>query len=248
MKIELVMRDFAIVTFAVDPRRLESLLPSAFEPQTFALHDGGIVAFVSAVTFRNSAVRAGGVRIPLRYVQSNYRAYVWRSGKPCVWFFGSALSTPAAFVPEMLLGVPWHYGRLNLDVRWTGEACPHYEMNAQGPFGQAEFACRSDGLRVTHLDGFSDAAHGTAALTQLRSGFLRRRNGTILELRVEHEPLRPVAAATGKACFSVFHRLGLVAPGAPPHSVMLAKETVFQVLPPRCRRGEAPTPVRPSTR
>ena len=232
MKFELVMADFAIATFAVDPLRLHALLPAGFAPQTFGLTSGSKVAFVSAVTFRNFAMRANGLRLPLHYVQNNYRAYALRAGEPCVWFFGSALSTPAAWPAEKLLGMPWYRARLRLQAHWDGDVCTRYELAARGAPGDADFACSGDGMPVARLDGFASARSGLTVLTHPLSGFVRRRNGRLLELRVAHAPLQPQTASASVARFTAFERLGLVQPDAKPHSVLLVKETAFEVFAP----------------
>jgi Uncharacterized conserved protein (COG2071) len=228
---QLLMQDFAIVTFAVEPNRLAALLPHSFEPDVFTLDSGKEAAFVSAVSFRVDSLSCRGIRIPLRYVQANYRAYVRRHEERCVWFFGSSVGSPIVAVPRMVVGAPWHFGTSRIAAAWDGERCADYAFSNRGSWGEAEFSgSGSDSLR-SRLDGFADLEETLAVLGSPRSGFSLRRDGSLLELRVEHDVLQPQLGAARDARFAVFKDLNLIAPQAIPHSVLLQRETTFTLLP-----------------
>jgi hypothetical protein len=240
MKTALVMRDFAVVTYAVDPDRLASLLPYRFEPDVFTLDDRTRAAFVSAVSFRAAALQTGAVRVPLGFVQVNYRAYVRHDGDRCVWFFGSTVSSPIVLAPRTLFRLPWYRASSTLEAVWDGARCSSYALRTSGQWGEAAFDCAGSGAPLERLDGFSDREETREVLTSPLSGYCLRPDGALLELRVEHEPLEPQVGTPRTASFEVFKDLNFCAPGTQPHSVLLLREAAFDVLPVRL----FPTPER----
>jgi hypothetical protein len=231
------MRDFGIVTYCVDPDRLAALLPHSFEPDVFTLDDGTACAFVSAVPFRVASLTLGGVRVPLGFVQVNYRAYIRRHGVQCVWFFGSSVSSRIVLVPRALYGLPWYFTESSLDAAWVDGVGSAYALHNTGEWGGADFAGTGTGEAVGRLDGFADLDETLDVLTAPRSGFCLRGDGSLLELRVRHALLQPETATPREASFSVFEDLNLCAPGAAPHSVLLLRSTTFDVLPPRLAKS-----------
>jgi hypothetical protein len=225
------MRDFSIVSFAVDPARLAALMPHTFEPERFTLDDGSTVALVSAVPFRVASLTLG-VRIPMNYVQVNYRAYIWRHDERGVWFFGSTVSTPAVALPRALLGLPWYRVESTLRASWESGRCADYAMHARGDWGSADFACVGSGAPVGRLDGFPDKQETLAVLGSPLSGFFLRPNGRLFELRVSHPTLEPQIGTARVASFSVFERLGLIEPDTAPHSILLQQSTDFTIVKP----------------
>jgi len=231
MSWELTMGDFCIVTFAVDPDRVAALVPHGFEPESFTFDDGTERAFVSAVAFRAKSLLAGGVRFPLGFVQVNYRAYVRRHGERCVWFFGATVSSPIVKLPRVMLGLPWKHAESSLHASWESGRCVEYALRAKGDWGDAEFECVGSGAAIGRLDGFQSPEETLEVLTSPFSGFCLRPNGSLLELRVSHEPLEPQVGTVRTARFAAFEELNLCARGAAPHSVLLQEATTFDVLP-----------------
>jgi hypothetical protein len=227
------MRDFGIVTYSVDPDRLAALLPHSFEPAVFALDDGTACAFVSAVPFHVASLTMAGIRIPLGFVQVNYRAYIRRHGERCVWFFGSSVSSRAVLVPRELYGLPWHFTESNLEATWLDGPGSAYALHASGDWGAADLVCSASGEIVGRLDGFTDTHETQSVLTAPLSGFCLRGDGALLELRVRHPLLQAQTGSARVARFPVFEGLNLYAPDAAPHSVLLLQSTTFDVLPPR---------------
>lgn len=231
MSWRLSMRDFAIVTFAVDPERLSALLPHSFEPDAFTLDDRSEAAFVSMVSFRVQSLWGGGIRFPLNYVQANYRAYVRRHGQRCVWFFGSTVGSFIAEVPRILIGAPWYRGKSSIDAAWDGTGYSSYAFSNRGDWGSAHVSCSGSQPLAARLDGFADLDGTLEVLGSPRSGFAQRRDGSLLELRVEHDVLSPLLGSAAEARFSVFENLNLCGVSAVPHSVLLQRETTFDLLP-----------------
>ncbi len=144
------LRDFALVTYDVEPARLAALLPKSygFEPDIVTLRDGRERALVSAVNFRDIDFRFVGAQwMRASFVQTNYRAYVRRGAERSVWFFGTTLSSRLAVLPRTLWGMPWHRVNGTLDARWEGEHCVSYESTQHRPVGQLR--AQRDGIGPT---------------------------------------------------------------------------------------------------
>jgi len=230
MSWELTMRDFAVVTYCVEPDRVADILPHGFEAERFTLDSGKRAAFVSAVSFRVESIAIGGVTVPLNWVQVNYRAYVRRHETRCVWFFGSALSSVIAAIPRLALGLPWYPAHETLDAAWEDGRCARYVLDVQGEWGDADFECTSSGALAGRLDGFADEDESLAVLTSPFSGYCARPDGALLELRVKHAPLTPQLGEVRVARFPVFDDLNLCSVGEMPHSILLVERTTFEVL------------------
>lgn len=229
------LADFAIVTFTVDPARLAALLPPGFEPDVVRLDCGRERAFVSAVPFRDLDFRFDAAPwARFAFGQTNYRAYVIHEGRRCVWFFGTTLATPFVTVPRYLWKLPWHYSPMSFETAWTGERCDRYRLRASSSWGAARLDVDGTGEPLGRLDGFADAEETAVVLTHPLAGYFRRRDGHVGSYSVWHEPLVLGVGVARRASFRVFERLGLVAPGERPHSVLLQRETEFVILlPPR---------------
>jgi hypothetical protein len=245
VKLTVAMRDFAIVTFAVDPQRLAAHLPLGFEPQRFELDSGAAVAFVSAVAFRVSSLELPGrLALPVSFVQTNYRAYATYARRRCVWFFGSTLDWAGAALARTVWKMPWYRARSRLEAVWQGERCTHYALESHGAYGAADFHCSGTGTQSGRLDGFTGAPQTAEVLTGPPYGYARLRDGTIAGFGVTHAALKPQLAAATRARFSVFEGLGLVPASAAPHSVLLQRRAppFATVLPPTKTKGPDSAP------
>jgi hypothetical protein len=229
MSTTLSMADFAIVTYAVDPERVAALLPHTFEPETFTLDNGSHVVFVSAVSFRAESIAFGALRVPLGFVQVNYRAYVRRHGERCVWFFGTTVSSPLVNIPRALLGAPWRRVRSTLNATWDGGRCADYALQSRGDWGGADVECVGSGAPVDRLDGFHDLDETLAVLGSPLAGFFLRSNGSLIELRVRHATLEPQVGTVRVARYAAFEEIGLVEAGAQPHSALLQRWAPFEI-------------------
>ncbi len=228
------MRDFAIVTYAVDPIALARLLPAGIAPDVFTMDDGERRSFVSAVVFHNDDFRPGFFPfLGFAFGQTNYRAYVRREGRRCVWFFGTSLASRFVVVPRYVWRLPWHFVTMRFACEWS--ASPRYVHSASGQWGDAAIEADIDDEPTGRLDGFADAEETAIALTHPFEGFLARRTGGgVATYSVWHERLALRRARASHARFTVFERLGLVAPDAAPHSVLVQPKTEFLIfLPPR---------------
>ncbi len=241
--------DFAITTFDVGVGALARHLPRGLAPERFRLDDGRERAMVSAVTFLNTRFFvhfAPFVRLTCE--QTNYRAYVRREGvrpggERAVWFFGTALAHPLVYLPRLAWQLPWHRARVRRTSAWEGDRLRHLRWHAEAPGAEERLVAEGTGRPLGRLDGFSGASDTHEILTHPLVGYVWRRDGRVATYGVWHAPLQMEEASAKEVRFERFEALGLVEPGARPHSVLVQRTTEFLVrLPPRRVRaleGEA---------
>jgi uncharacterized protein YqjF (DUF2071 family) len=225
------LADFAIITFAVDPAALGRLLAPGFAPDIFTLADGSRRALVSAVPFRDLDFRFGAAPwLRFSFGQTNYRAYVTYRGQRGVWFFGTSLATPYVVIPRFLWKLPWHHARMRFDTCWSGARCEYYRLATTGRWGAAEIDLEGADEPMGCLDGFADEEETAVVLTHPLTGYFYRRDGRLGSYAVWHDRLRLRRGLARRARFAVFEQLGLVAPDAAPHSVLVQRTTEFIIL------------------
>lgn len=229
--------DFAIVTYAVDPARLRTVLPAGFDPDLIDV-GGRERGFVSAVPFRDRDFCFRGMSlITLSCGQVNYRAYVRRGGERGVWFFGTSLDSWLVAVPRRLWSMPWHRDRIELRATWTASACERWSLAVAGAWGRARSTLRGTRRRV-ELGWLGDLAR--SVLLDPTTGWYRRRDGALGRYSVWHRPLEPFEAEVESAHFSVFEDLGLVHPADEPISALVQQTVDFDVHTPPRRGRDAP--------
>jgi uncharacterized protein YqjF (DUF2071 family) len=233
------LRDFSLVTYAVAPGALAALLPAGFEPEIFRLNDGSECAFVSAAMFIDFGFHMPISPWPrLTFGQTNYRAYILQKGERGVWFFGTALDTPLVVIPKYAWQLPWYYTDIEIRSSWDGEVCSEFHYVARGNLGGAEVRMRGTCEPSGCLDGFVHEADTTEVLTHPLRGFFPRADGRVGTYCIWHDALKMTRCEIDHARFDVFERLGLVRPGAKPHSGLIQRETNFIIyLPPQVVRG-----------
>lgn len=227
------LQDFAIVTFAVDPGRLQTLLPPQLQPEIRRLDDGREIGFVSAVSFRDVDFQFAGMPwMRASFFQTNYRAYVLGpDGSRAVYFFGTTLDSPLVAVPSRVWGMPWHRGHTTLTTSWADDGrCTRYAHTCSGSWGAADVELAGIGQPLGRLDGFTDAEDAAIVLTHPLDGYFTRSDGRLSRYAVWHERLRPEVGRAVRAEYAVFREAGLVEQGAIPHSVLLQRSVDFDVL------------------
>jgi len=231
------LQDFGLVTFDVDPGRLTAVLPPGLDPEIRTLDDGRRRGFVSAVSFRDVDFRfelATWLRVS--FFQTNYRAYVrGPDGQRAVFFFGTTLDSPLVSLPRRLWGMPWRPGSTTIEAIWDGaNVCRAYRHRCTGRWGTADVELVGSNEPLGRLDGFVDTDDAAHVLTHPLDGYFLHPRAWLGRYAVWHERLRPALGIARRARYTVFEDLGLVEPGAAPHSVLLQRATPFDVLlPPR---------------
>lgn len=232
------LEHFAIVTFAVDPAKLTAVLPAGLAPEVRRLDDGSERGFVSAVSFRDVDFRfAFAPWLRASFFQTNYRAYVrGPDGGRAVFFFGTTLDSRLVSLPRLAWGMPWHGGTTRIEADWSDDGrCVSYRHRCSGRWGAADIELSGTGEPAGRLDGFADADDAAVVLTHPLDGYFMRRDGRLGRYSVWHERLRPQLGIARRAGYAVFEEIGLVGPGATPHSVLLQRSIEFAVLLPPSR-------------
>lgn len=230
-----LLLDFAIITYAVSPQKLQELLPPSLMPDCFTLQNGQEVAFVSAVPFRDVDFHfhfAPFFKVSMG--QTNYRAYVKRKdGTRAVYFFGTTLSGFWVRIPRDWWKLPWKSAQMQFDTTWAGQRLQHYRLSAQSEWGPAELEMTGTQQAMDKMDGFSDLDETATVLTHPLIGYYHRNDGRLGSYSVWHARLDLQKAAVQHASFPVFERLGLIDAHSQPHSALVMPQTEFIVqLPP----------------
>ena len=233
------LADFAIITWAVDPAALAAHLAPGFTPEVRTLDDGRQVAFVSAVPFRDRDFRFGVAEwATFEMDQTNYRAYVWYEGRRVVWFFGTSLTGAAVVIPQQLWKLPWHGAEIRFVTTWDGDTAVDYQMETESEWAPARVHLVGTPVPMGRVDGFTDTEDTAVTLTHPLAGYFYRTDGRVGSYSVWHGRLDLRRAEVVTAEFDLLARLGLVAPGTPPHSALVLRETEFIVqLPPHVVTG-----------
>lgn len=232
---------FAIVSYTVDPQRLQRLIHPRFAPDCIVDGTGRPRALVSVVPFEDQDFHfAGAPWLRLRFGQTNYRAYVTDrlTGRRLVWFFGTTLDSWSVAVPRWIWRLPWHRGRIRFSCRWdvAGRRYQTYRMRTRSAWAPAALELADTGRPPERLDGFDDLEHALVLLTHPLQGCFYRRDGRLGTYQVWHARLTPSQGRCVFAAFPLLERLGLLslAEQQRPHSVLIQPLTTFAIyLPPR---------------
>jgi hypothetical protein len=129
--------------------------------------------------------------------------------------------------------MPWYGGRTSIDAAWDGGRCLAYRHRCTGARNAVDAAFAGSDEPAGRLDGFADADDAALVITHPLDGWFLRPDGRLGRYSVWHPRLHPTLGSATSARYAVFERLGLVGPGAAPHSVLLQPEVEFDVhLPP----------------
>ncbi len=234
--VSITIRRFALLTYAVDPARVQRHLPATLEAERFDL--GPERAFVSAVAFVNDGLRFGFAPwARLRVPQVNLRAYVRRGDERAVWFFATALGSRWVAVPRRLWRLPWSLARIGIDASDSDGRTAGYRLRATTALGSVELDAEGTDEPAGRLPGFADDVETAGVLTHPVRGYYRRSDGRLARLDVWHRRMEAFRARPTHARVEPFERLGIVSTGEPPHSVLLCRDFDLRViLPPHVHR------------
>lgn len=224
------LRDFAIVTWDVEPLRLASLLPAGFGPD---VRNGR--ALVSMVGFRDHGFHFRAAPFArLSCGQVNYRAYVRRGNGTGVWFFGFSLASRLVTIPRLLWKMPWHRTAIDIESASSSSAgSTQWKLNATGAWGTADVSLVGTGRGLEPPPGFTDASDASRVLFDPLVGWYARHDGSgIGHYRVWHEPLELERADVEAADCSVFTDLGLIAHRQLPCSAGVQSSVHFDIYTP----------------
>ena len=224
--------DFALINWAVDPGRVQALLPSGF---TVEQREGQ--AMVSMVAFLDHEFHFRAAPfVRLSCGQVNYRAYVRRGDEVGVWFFGTTLDSRLVAVPRRLWQMPWYHGDMEIDSTWEGDHCHSWHTTVTSRWGRADVTLRGTGAAAARPPEFVDDDDVSAVLRNPFIGWYDRANGSGAgRYTVWHEPLALEEAEVTEAHCQVYTDLGLIEDGQLPVHAGVQRRTTFDVHTPPTR-------------
>jgi uncharacterized protein YqjF (DUF2071 family) len=206
-----LLEDFAIVNWAVDPNRLLPHLPAGFEPE-----ERSGTAYVAMVAFRNHGFHFRAAPFArLSCGQADYRTFVRHGGERGVWFFGGSLSSRLVKVATSLWKMPWHYDSIDIATSSAGATGSHWRLAATGNWGAASVALTTTGRAFDEVTPLV--------------GWYPRTDGGVGRYSVWHEPLQLREAVAEVTRCDVFERLGLIDKGQQPTGAGLQRSVPFDV-------------------
>ena len=236
------LRDFALITYTVEPERLASELPRRLSPLTISM-DGAQRALVSVVVFWNARFQLARWPSPsFNMPQINYRAYVIDNdtGEHAIWFLHTLLGSWAYVVPRYVWKMPWSKGTIRLTCRrqhvgrapgvsgvpgrderagadaWVEGLYRKYVVIADSSVAPATIELKQkdpEWHRPVQLPGFPDDETGLVCLTHAFQGFFRRHDGRIGLNQVWHEQMPVRTARLVKAKVPYLVRSGFITEG-----------------------------------
>ena len=214
------MRDMLFITWAVDPEAVRKLVDERLELDTQTDSSGRPVAFVSAVCFHVTEVRAGDLPLSsLSFQQVTYRTYVRAGADPAVCFLEMKVNSRMVTAMTSFLSVPVHYEDIDIAI-------------SAGATGLLDYSVRSAGLRAEAMIDRNDAEEtdGISAefITQRLVGYADAAGG-VFRIDVDQPSLDAVNARVRNVQAPALERLGLLTPGqsAQPHSALYVVEGSF---------------------
>jgi uncharacterized protein YqjF (DUF2071 family) len=224
---------FAIVSYLVDPARLDALLPDGLTADRVDV-DGSRVGVVSAVSCVDRDFHFRALPwVTMSAGQIDYRAYVTDGDRRGVWFFGASLDSPLVVVARRLWSMPWHRDRVTIDAAWLGRDLGHLRLSAGPAWGRAE-------LELTgSVAPDADPLASRAAVTDPLLGWYAPRPDRLHRYQVWHPPLDLRPARVARARHEVFIGLGLVDDDQSPISALVQPTVALDVQTPPRRDGRA---------
>jgi Uncharacterized conserved protein (COG2071) len=220
-----LLEDFAIINWPVDPERVQRHLPAGFEPE-----ERSGTAYVALVAFRNHGFHFRAAPfLRLSCGQADYRTFVRRGDERGVWFFGGSLSSRLVVVATALWKMPWHNESIEIAASATDDSPMQWAFRASGSWGAATVSLTGTGRAFPRSSGFDGAGDSAGTMTDPLVGWYPRPDGAIGRYSVWHEPLQLQEAVAEVARCDVFERLGLIDRDQAPSGAGLQRTVAFDV-------------------
>ncbi|WP_108650334.1 DUF2071 domain-containing protein [Dongshaea marina] len=237
--VECKLQHFAIISYAIDPKRIAPLIPPRFAPDLINI-SGQELALLSVVPFIDIDFTSAVYPFPkFTMGQTNYRIYVkdTQTAEHCVWFLGTTLDSWTLPLPKYLWKLPWYRGKIHFDCEYCDQENRYtkYQMHTHSQWAPASVSLSQVPASKLCLSGFADDETALAFLTHPLTGFYRRRDGQLGSYRVWHDKIPVQAARLECANFGLLSNMGLVSPQEQQdaHSVLICPMTEFTIyLPP----------------
>ena len=221
----MLLEDFAIINWPVEPARLRRHLPAGFEPE-----ERSGTAYVAMVAFRNHGFHFRAAPFArLSCAQADYRTFVRRGEERGVWFFGGSLSSRLVVVATGLWKMPWHREPIEIARPSSEDSSAQWTFRSSGDWGAAVVTLSGTGRPFPGSSRFDGAADNADSMTDPMIGWYPRRDGAIGRYSVWHEPLQLHEAAADVTTCKVFERLDLIDKDQAPSGAGMQRTVSFDV-------------------
>ena len=222
------LKHLSLITWDVDPARLQAFLPPQLIPATVPSPAGPRALFSMALMLEAGLAPKSMPWLSLYFAQLNERAYVTRpdgSGFG-VYFWRSYVSSPSFIAPRWGLGMPYFWKRMTLEVKEQTLALSSKTEH----FATLELSAPATS---TSANGPSpEAVRDLTANPMIGYSILRKKR--LASFTVEHPPITPRLVSVRHVDPSTMLAAPTLAPGQQPVVACYEAESPFFIhLPPR---------------
>ena len=226
----MLLEEFAIISWSVDPERLQRSLPPGFE----ADEQRG-VANIAMVAFKNHGFHFRAAPFArLSCGQADYRAFVRHGDERGVWFFGGSLSSRLVSVATQLWKMPWHHDAIKIAASSTDDSTNDSTNDSTGRWSLDAAGRWGGAAAVLTPTGQAFPAAPAPTINPL-VGWYPRRDGGVGRYSVWHQPLQLREADAQVLRCDVFERLALIDRGQTPSAAGLQRRIEFEIHTPPTR-------------
>lgn len=221
------LRHLTLLTWDVEPEKLQSLLPSGLVPTTVASPKGPRALFSMALMLEAGLAPKSLPWLSLYFAQLNERAYVTRpdGSGPGVFFWRSFVASPSFIFPRLGLGLPYFWQKMSLDVK---------EGALQFSVKKEKLVELELGTPPTKPEGGPDPEEVREITANPMIGYSLLRGKTLAAFTVEHAPIVPKMVTVREVNASSMLAYPLLSPGQAPVVACYAEEAPFTIhLPPQ---------------
>lgn len=234
--VETDLHHFALITFYVDPEKIQKLIHPRFEVVTVKDKMGQEKALLSVVPFLDKDFHIKFLPfLKFNFGQTNYRVYVRDtvSGDQVVWFLGTTLGSWLNIIPRFLWKLPWHYGKLEFKCDYKVDRYETFSVKTTSKWAANEFTILDLGTTPKDIPGFQSYEEGMYLLTHPLKGFYYKRNGKLGCYNIWHAKLEMTEGRLLSGKFDLLEKLDLWKKDNV-HSVLIQPKTEFAIyLPPK---------------
>ncbi|PIQ23240.1 hypothetical protein COW36_18910 [bacterium (Candidatus Blackallbacteria) CG17_big_fil_post_rev_8_21_14_2_50_48_46] len=237
LSVESLLKDFVMVTYALEYERLAALIHPSLELERFEIQ-GQDKGLLSIVNFWDSGFHFMRLLPKLRFEfgQTNYRIYVRhrQSGERGVWFWGTCLGSEVYRIPKVLWQLPWHKARYHIDLEGN-ENAPHYQIRILSDWGAAKLKFLGTAKKMPLLPGFENLATQKLLLTHPITGYFTRPNGSLGSYTIWHPEADLKLGEAKSLSFQALEQAQLLSTEEQqnPHSILFQNQILYQIqLPP----------------
>lgn len=228
------VRNFALINYVVPASRIQSLVPSQYELETFD-SDEGPVGFVTTTCFCNDSFRTTGIGLPrLTFDESTFRTYVIHKERRGVYFVGRYLSRLPATVSQRLFARHTWQADFKVAIDLAGDGYRSYSFHLSSRNGEASFAITARD-RPSGTEHFASGEEHAQFFTYRLHGFYTSSLGFQGHMPVDHPRMDPYAGELAVGRMDLWTGSGVLSADevARPYSVLVQPAVPFTLYAPR---------------